>query len=184
VVHKAIAHHPPTKALTVPEQQLSPWPTSLRLMFFSYDVKWYGISIWSIQISCPGSVPSQLLVPPQPSCWQGSTRSWNVLDSVQYCSATTKTSVRSQHCFSPKEKTQHQTRHYEENQPCPSWNQDSFYDKLLLQVIEKPTMRCSLLVLVLTNKRLLRNMKLKSSLCCSDCETGIQDPQGCEEATQ
>jgi len=38
-------------------------------------------------------------------------------------------------------------------------------------VIEKPTMRCSLLVLVLTNKRLLRNMKLKSSLCCSDCET-------------
>lgn len=54
---------------------------------------------------------------------------------------------------------------------CPSWNQDSFYDKFLLQVIEKPTIRCALLVLILTNKRLLRNMKLKSSLCCSDCET-------------
>ena len=47
--------------------------------------------------------------------------------SVQHCSATTKTLVYHQHCFSPIDKIQNHTRHYEENQFCstqaftPKW---------------------------------------------------------------
>jgi len=29
----------------------------------------YGISLWSVGVSCPGCVPSYLLVHPQPPCW-------------------------------------------------------------------------------------------------------------------
>jgi len=43
----------------------------------------------------------------------------------KHCSATTKTSVCYQHCFSPKAKVQHCTKCYEENQHHPSWKQDS-----------------------------------------------------------
>lgn len=46
--------------------------------------------------------PPRSLCPPSPSHWQGSTRSWNILGSVQHRSATSKTSVGYQHCFSPK----------------------------------------------------------------------------------
>ncbi|XP_071586248.1 iron-sulfur cluster assembly 1 homolog, mitochondrial isoform X2 [Heliangelus exortis] len=31
------------------------------------DVIWYGISLWSVGISCPSCVPSQLLVHPSPA---------------------------------------------------------------------------------------------------------------------
>ena len=44
-----------------------------------------------------------------------------LVGSVQYCSATAKTSVCYQHCFSSKTKTQRHIRHYEENHLCPSW---------------------------------------------------------------
>lgn len=50
---------------------------------------------WPVWVSCPGCVPSHLLVHPQPPHWQGSMRSWKVLGSValrKHCSATTENS--------------------------------------------------------------------------------------------
>ncbi|KAK4831422.1 hypothetical protein QYF61_017553 [Mycteria americana] len=34
-----------------------------------HDAIWYGIALWSAGASCPGCVPSQLLVHPQPTRW-------------------------------------------------------------------------------------------------------------------
>jgi len=34
-----------------------------------HDIVWYGISLWSVGISCPGCVLSQLLVHPQTTHW-------------------------------------------------------------------------------------------------------------------
>ena len=67
VMHNAIAHHPLTDAPAAirPSQ---PTPPSL---YTGHDVIWYGISLWPVWVSCPGGVPSQLLVPLQPSCWLG-----------------------------------------------------------------------------------------------------------------
>ena len=75
VMHNAIAHHPLTNAQPVPEPQAAtPWPTPPSFIV-QHDVIWYGISLWPVWVSCLCCVPSQLLVPPQPPCWQGSMRS-------------------------------------------------------------------------------------------------------------
>ena len=47
------------------------------------DVIWYGISLWSVGVSCPSCVFSQLLEQPQAPHWQGSARSKKGIDSVQ-----------------------------------------------------------------------------------------------------
>lgn len=60
--------------------------------------------------------PLRSLCPLSPLYWQVRTRSSNIFSSVWYCSTTTKTSECYQHFFSPKAKTQHRNRHYEENQ--------------------------------------------------------------------
>ena len=73
VVHNAIAHHSLTDAQLVPEPR-SPLPASSPSLYSGHDVIWYGIALWPVWVSCPGCVPSQLLVPLQPSCWLG-TRS-------------------------------------------------------------------------------------------------------------
>ena len=39
-----------------------------------HDVIWPGISLGSVRVSCPGCVPSQLLVSPQPPRWWGGVR--------------------------------------------------------------------------------------------------------------
>ncbi|KAF1661079.1 putative polypeptide N-acetylgalactosaminyltransferase 8, partial [Aptenodytes patagonicus] len=39
----------------------------LELLQYSHDVIWYGTFLWSIWVSSPGCVPSQLLVHPQPT---------------------------------------------------------------------------------------------------------------------
>lgn len=59
--------------------------------------------IWNIPLISLGSVHSQVLVP---SHWQGSTRSWEteMFLPLQRCSATTKTSMCYQQCFSPEVK--------------------------------------------------------------------------------
>ena len=33
-------------------------------LYAEHDVIWYGVSLWSVGVSCPGCVPSQLLVHP------------------------------------------------------------------------------------------------------------------------
>ena len=74
VVHNAIAHHSPTDAQLVPEQRSAPPGQLLSSLYTGHDIIWYGIFLWPVWVSCPGCVPSQLLVPLQPSCWLG-TRS-------------------------------------------------------------------------------------------------------------
>lgn len=69
VMHSIIAHHPLTDAQPASKQELPPsqFPTVYQglglFFFFPLVVKWYGISLWPGQVSCPASMPSQLLVP-------------------------------------------------------------------------------------------------------------------------
>ena len=46
------------------------------------DIIWYGISLGSVGISCPGCVLSQLLVHPQPPHWTGGVRGRKGLDAA------------------------------------------------------------------------------------------------------
>jgi len=75
---KTIAHHPPTDAPPAPEQ-LTPasLPPALNA---EHDVTGYGLSLWSVGVSCPSHVPSKLLVHPQPTHWRGHVRGRKGLD--------------------------------------------------------------------------------------------------------
>ena len=68
----------------MPSLQMSP-PFLLLppALYAEHDVIWYGISLWSVGVSSPSCVPSQLLVHPQPTHWWGGVRSRKGLDSVQ-----------------------------------------------------------------------------------------------------
>ena len=55
-------------------------PQSLLL---EHDAIRHGTSPWSAGVSCPGCVPSQLLVHPQPAHWQSGGRSSKGLDAMQ-----------------------------------------------------------------------------------------------------
>ena len=114
VMHKATAYHPPINVQTVSEQQLQHQSTPLSFMVFFT----HGNIVWNIPLAilgqlswfCPLPVPC---VPSSPSlARQYKLRKRNILGSVQHCSATTKTSLYYQLCFSPKAKTQYYTRHY------------------------------------------------------------------------
>jgi len=46
--------------------QCSPFPiSSLKAVTAEHDIVWHGISLGSVGVSCPGCVPSQLLVHPK-----------------------------------------------------------------------------------------------------------------------
>ena len=62
---QTIAHHQLTNAQPVPEQ----WPlASLPPSFIAkHDIIWSGISLWSVGVSCPSCVPSQLFLHIQPT---------------------------------------------------------------------------------------------------------------------
>jgi len=49
-------------------------PSFPQLYIAEHDVMWHGISLWSIGVSCPSRVPSQLLGHPQPAPWWGGVR--------------------------------------------------------------------------------------------------------------
>lgn len=49
-----------------------------------HNVICYEISLWWVVISCPRSLPSQLLMHPQPAHWQGNVRNREILDAVQW----------------------------------------------------------------------------------------------------
>ena len=67
--HNAIAHHPPIDTqLILSGDPPTPTPPTL---YTRHDVTWYGIFLWPVWVSYPDCVPSQLLVPLQPSCWLG-----------------------------------------------------------------------------------------------------------------
>ena len=57
VMHNAIAHHLLTDARAAIHAS-QPTPPCL---YTGHDVLWYGISLWRVRVSCPGSAPSQLL---------------------------------------------------------------------------------------------------------------------------
>jgi len=97
VRHNTIAHHPLTDAQTVPDPQCAPGQLPPNL-YAEHDVIRHGTSLRPVWVSCPVCVPSQFLVQPQLPRWQGSMRSWKVLD----CLATTKMSVCYQHYSHPK----------------------------------------------------------------------------------
>lgn len=59
-----------------------------------------GISLGSVRISCPGCVPSKILVHPQPPHGQGGGRSRNGLDSGQALLSTNKTTSTTNTLFS------------------------------------------------------------------------------------
>lgn len=46
-------------------------------------VTWYGISVWLIQVSCLGCVPSQPLAHPHPTCYGVRARNRGGLDALQ-----------------------------------------------------------------------------------------------------
>lgn len=60
-MHSAVAHHLLTNAQPVSEQ----WPlaSSPPRSYTDHDPICYGTSLWAVGVSCPGHVPSQLLVP-------------------------------------------------------------------------------------------------------------------------
>lgn len=59
-MHSAIAHHLLIDAQLIPEQWLlASFPPSL---YIDHDAICYGISLWTVGVSCPGHVPSWLLV--------------------------------------------------------------------------------------------------------------------------
>ena len=70
VMHNAIAHHLLTDAQLVPEQQtLSVQLPPVYIPGMTSHMVWNTpLVFW---VSCSGCVPSQLLVPLQPSCWLG-----------------------------------------------------------------------------------------------------------------
>ena len=108
----------------VPEQQQpTPWPVPLVLLFSitPYVVEYpFGQSGSAVQVL---SLPSSLCT--FSPLTGGSTRSWNVVNSVQHCSTTTETSLCCQHYSHPKSKTWCHTSHCKENQLYSSQNQDS-----------------------------------------------------------
>ena len=80
--------------------------------------------IWNISRSW--SCPVLVLSHPLLSHWQDNTSTWETEMPLALCSTAHK-----QHCFSPKAKAKHHSRHYEENQLCPSWNQNNPYSLIL-----------------------------------------------------
>jgi len=77
---KTVAHHQPMPShfpSSAPPRQPPP-----QLCIAQHEVIWYGIRLWSITVSCPSCVPSQLLLHPQPTRWWVSVRNRRGLDSV------------------------------------------------------------------------------------------------------
>ena len=131
---QAIAHHPPTDARPVPKQHLPTQPSPHHFQVFLHGVIRYGIFLWPVQASCPGAVPSQQLLLPQP-CQNSMTRLETEM-SLAVCS-TAQQQLRHQciintvFLLKPK---QHHTRNYEENiNSIPAETRTDIYDKLILR---------------------------------------------------
>lgn len=67
-MHKASAHHLQIDAQTVPEQQQPPLPNSPLFSLFCHMLPCsVGDPFGQFRSVCPGSAPSQQLVPPSPT---------------------------------------------------------------------------------------------------------------------
>jgi len=88
---KTTAHHQPTDAQPVPEQQP---PANLpHSLYAEYDVSQRGTSLWSVRVGCPDHVPSQLLVHPSPSAGGAARDTEEALRLCEHCSARNETSL-------------------------------------------------------------------------------------------
>ena len=83
-------------------------PSSSFSLTAERDVIWYGISLWSVWVSCPGSVPSQDLAHPQPT-GEGGNFGETALMLWEHCSAGAKTLV----CYQHRSSYQYRAQHYE-----------------------------------------------------------------------
>ena len=92
-----------------------PSSSSFLLAFIAeHDVIWYGISLWSLWVSCPGYVPSQDLAHPQPT-GEGGNAGERALTLCEHCSAIAKTLVCYRHLSSYQYRAQHYEGCYGEN---------------------------------------------------------------------
>lgn len=69
-----------TTSRPIPMQKL--WKDSIPSCIAESDVRYLGMLLWPIQVSCPGFVPSQPLALCQPSCW-GAVRNKGGVDTVK-----------------------------------------------------------------------------------------------------
>lgn len=95
----------------------SSWPPARFPQFymFLHDVIWHAISLGPAEVSCPGSGPSQLLVPPAP-CGQDRPRCWKTERSLALHSTAQQQLNQCVISTSSEAKTQHHTRYYKGNQ--------------------------------------------------------------------
>lgn len=75
----------------------------------------YAISLWPIWVTCPGCVPSKILVHPQPPCSQGSIRSRKILVSISSAMQRLISLVYYHHYCHLKYKTQHRLSLFKES---------------------------------------------------------------------
>lgn len=69
VIHDIIALHQLTNAQTDPEKGQPPSQPTPPSFIVQHDAVQYRISLWQVWFTCPGSVPFQLAVYPQPPRW-------------------------------------------------------------------------------------------------------------------
>lgn len=80
---------PITTCWPMPSLSLNNHPQPVFCCFITHHVaKGSGITLWPLGISCPSCVPSQLLVHPLPTHWQGGTKQKTC---PRHCSSTTRT---------------------------------------------------------------------------------------------
>lgn len=72
-------HRPLTDAQPVSEHGVTIPQPVFPSVIIQHDATWSGIALWSLGISCPSCVPSQVFLHPQPTRWQGSIKQ-NILD--------------------------------------------------------------------------------------------------------
>lgn len=107
MIHNTITYHLKTDAQPVPEQQwlFHPIPS---VSVVQHDVIGYEISLWPVWVSCPGSVPSQVLVHTQLLFGKAMWEDEMSFILCKHYSTTTEMSVCDQH-FHSKSQTQHYT---------------------------------------------------------------------------
>lgn len=76
-----------------------------RSLYPEHDATWSGISLCSVCVTCPGSVPSQPPMHPQIPCHHGVQKAEKALALCELCSAVTETSLHYQPCVQYKSKT-------------------------------------------------------------------------------
>lgn len=94
-----------------------PWEKKHTCFIDKCDTIWYRLSLWPVQVSCPGCVTSQplALLPNLQPAAGGQSEKHETLNLCKHCSAIDKMLVCYQYWFGHKSKTQNHTGCCEEN---------------------------------------------------------------------